>query len=307
MKWLFPAEIAMVLYALYTILQILFTYTNIPNPEDLIWWRVRIVLLTMALWLVYRIWPCRLLAFARIVMIMVTLSWWYPDTYQLNRHFENLDHIFAQWDQDWFGCQPALIWAKNMPSVFISEMMAMGYFVYFFFFIALTIYAFLAKYHEFQRVTFVIIASFFIYYTIYDIFPVAGPQYYYQAVGFDKIAAGIFPEMGTYFSSHTEMVSLPGWDNGVFHSLVQSSHDAGERPTAAFPSSHVGVSTICMLIAIRLKEWRYLIIFAIPYIFLCMSTVYLMPHYAVDAIAGFISAIILFFALETLYVRVWKH
>ena len=67
MKWLFPVEIGMVLYAVFTLFVIFFTSTSLADPEALIWWRVRIVLLTVALWLVYRMWPCRAMALARVV------------------------------------------------------------------------------------------------------------------------------------------------------------------------------------------------------------------------------------------------
>ena len=75
MKWLFPVEIGMVIYAIFTIFVILFTSTSLHNPEALIWWRVRVVLLTFALWLVYRVWPCRAMTLARIGLLLVTLSW----------------------------------------------------------------------------------------------------------------------------------------------------------------------------------------------------------------------------------------
>ena len=71
------------------------------------------------------------MAFARIGLLLVTLSWWYPDTYVLNCHFENLDHVFASWDQKLFGFQPALLWSKAYPSHIVSELMAMGYSLYF--------------------------------------------------------------------------------------------------------------------------------------------------------------------------------
>ena len=104
--------------------------------------------------------------------------------------------------------------------------------------------------------------------------------------------------MGKYFANHTECLPIPGWEDGLFRNLVQKAHETGERPTAAFPSSHVGVSTLVMIIALWLKEWKFALIWAIPWIFLCMSTVYLLPHYAVDAIAGFFSAIAVFFLLK---------
>lgn len=306
MKWLFPCELAMVIYAVFTLLLLLFTSTSQPDVESLIFWRVRIVLLTVALWIVYRLWTCRLMAFARVVMLLVTLSWWYPDTYLLNCHFDNLDHIFASWDQSLFGFQPALLWSKAYPSHLISELMAMGYSFYFLMFVSMTLLVFFTRYDDFQKVSFILIGAFFVYYVVFDLFPVAGPQYYYLAVGVDKIAHGDFPQLGSYFASHTECLPIPGWQDGFFRHLVQMSHNAGERPTAAFPSSHVGISTLTMILAIYLRQWKFLLIWAIPYVFLCMGTVYLMPHYAVDAIAGFFTAIAVFFLMKYLWDRFFQ-
>ena len=53
-----------------------------------------------------------------------------------------------------------------------------------------------------------------------------------------------------------------------------------------------------MLMALRLKEWKFALIWAVPYAFLWMGTVYLLPHSAVDARAGFITANGIYFALE---------
>jgi membrane-associated phospholipid phosphatase len=43
--------------------------------------------------------------------------------------------------------------------------------------------------------------------------------------------------------------------------------------------------------------WRWLLVLAVPFIFLCLSTVYIYAHYAIDAIAGLAFGIILFFLL----------
>lgn len=300
-KWLFPAETAMMLYALFTLVLVLFTTTNLHNAEAMVWFRVRIVMLTVAMWIVYRIWSCRLIVLARIVVLLLALSWWYPDTYELNRQFPNLDPVFAQMDQSLFGCQPALLWCQQFSSPVVAELMDFGYAMYYPMFVFLIIYIFLKKYEDFDRIAFVILASFYIYYVIYDLLPVTGPQYYYLAAGIDNIAAGCFPDVGSYFATHTEALPTPGYENGIFHAMVESAHAAGERPTAAFPSSHVGVSTITMVMALRLREWKYALIIAIPYLLLCFSTVYIQAHYAVDAIAGFVTAVPLALVLDFAY------
>ena len=79
--------------------------------------------------------------------------------------------------------------------------------------------------------------------------------------------------------------------------MVQSAHDAGERPTAAFPSSHVGVSTIVMLLAWKTGSRRLLYCLLPLYVLLCFSTVYIQAHYAIDVIGGWVSGAVLFFTL----------
>ena len=75
----------------------------------------------------------------------------------------------------------------------------------------------------------------------------------------------------------------------------------GERPTAAFPSSHVGVSTILMIMAWRGSKKLFACLLPL-YLLLCGATVYIQAHYLIDAIAGFISA----FVLYVLVIKMFK-
>ena len=300
-RGLLAAEWVMMGYLAVTLLLMLFTYTKIENPEDMLWGRVQIVVMTLALWGVYRMIPCRLTLFARIAAQMALLSWWYPDTYEFNRMFPNLDHLFARWEQDWFGCQPALLFSQHFRHPVFSELMDLGYAAYYPMIILVTVWFFFWKYEDFGRASFVILASFFIYYLIYIAVPVAGPQYYYKAVGTETIANGLLPDVGNYFANHQEALTSPGYTDGVFYQMVADAHDAGERPTAAFPSSHVGVSTILMMLLWGARG-RKLFFWMLPlYILLCLSTVYIYAHYAVDVVGGWISAVVLYFALTWWY------
>jgi membrane-associated phospholipid phosphatase len=76
----------------------------------------------------------------------------------------------------------------------------------------------------------------------------------------------------------------------------------GERPTAAFPSSHVGMSTILMILAFRAN--KYLFACLIPfYLLLCGATVYIQAHYLIDSIAGFISAFMIYVVATWMFKR----
>lgn len=300
-KGLLAIEWAMLAYMVFTLILMAFTYTKLHNPESMLWGRFRVIAMTAALWAVYRMVPCRLTLFCRVLGQMALLSWWYPDTYEINRLFPNLDHHFAAWEQSLFGCQPSLLFCQAVSNAVFSELMDLGYAVYYPMIAFVLFFYFFRRYDQFMRASFVVLASFFLYYVIYVCLPVTGPQYYYAAVGLDKIAQGVFPDVGNYFSSCQTALASPGWTDGFFYKQVAAAHAAGERPTAAFPSSHVGVSTIVMLLAWQARN-RKLFFWLLPlYVLLCLSTVYIYAHYAVDVLGGWLTGVAFFFIFYYMY------
>lgn len=296
-KGLFAYEWVMLAYMLLTFVVIFFFYTKVQNPNAMIWGRVRILILTTAAYAVYRMVPCRLTRLVRAVLQLALLSWWYPDTYEINRMFPNLDHLFAQWEQQLFLCQPALLFSQWLPQAWFSELMDLGYTSYFPMIAAVGIFYFFCRYEEFHRTVFIILASFFIYYVVFIFLPVTGPQYYYGAIGLDNVAQGVFPNIHDYFNHTMERMENPGYTDGFFYQMVVDAH-VGERPTAAFPSSHVGVSTVLMLLAWHSGSRRLFYILLPFFILMFFSTVYIQAHYAIDAIAGLITGVILYFCLS---------
>lgn len=302
-KGLFASEWAMLAYWLLTTLIIVVCFTKVQNPEAMLWGRVRILFTTAALYAVYRMLPCRLTRLARIGVQLAFLSWWYPDTYELNRMLPNLDHVFATWEQQLFGCQPALLFSQltaHLPTLvsnIFSELMDLGYASYYPMIATVIIYYFFFRYKEFQRAAFIVLAAFFIFYVVFIVVPVTGPTFYYQAVGIDNIAQGIFPNLGSYFNLHQECMPSPGYTDGIFYHLVENAKAAGERPTAAFPSSHVGISTILMFLAWHTRERRLFFVLLPFFVLLCFSTVYIQAHYAIDALAGLLSGTIIYYVL----------
>lgn len=296
-KGLFPLEWAMVVYLLFTTLLILFSSSRLHSTDAMLWGRFRVVMLTAAVYAVYRMMPCRMTQLVRVTVQLALLSWWYPDTYELNRILPNLDHVFAQWEQSLFGCQPALLFHNAMPWAWFSELIDLGYASYYPMIAVVGMFYFLCRYGEFQRAVFIIIAAFFIYYVVFIFVPVAGPTFYYKAVGIDDIARGVFPSLNHYFETHQECLASPGWTDGFFYHLVEDAKAAGERPTAAFPSSHVGVSTVLMLLAWHSRSRRLFFCLLPLFVFLCFATVYIQAHYAIDAIAGLLSGVIVYVVL----------
>ncbi len=306
-KGLFAYEWAMAVYLLFTLVLMLVMYGELARPAAMFRDRALVVVITAGLWLLYRLLPCRLTRLFRVVAQMVLLSVWYPDTYEFNRMFPNLDHVFASWEQTVFGFQPSLLFAKNVSNAVFSELMCLGYASYYPLIALVTFYYFIFRYDRFHRTAFIILGSFFLYYLIYIFLPVAGPQYYYPAVGLGNIANGVFPDVGSYFATLRDAMPTPGDKGGIFYQMVVDAHNAGERPTAAFPSSHVGITTILVILAWKAPS-RGLFYFMLPfYVLMCFSTVYIYAHYAIDVFAGWISAVLLYMLLYFLYVRVIKE
>ena len=300
-KGLLTIEWIVLGYLVMTLMLILFTYTKMAHPEELIWGRVRVVVMTAALWAVYRMVPCRFTHLCRISLQLILLSWWYPDTYEFNKLFPNLDHLFAGYEQQLFGFHPALLFSQAIQHPVFTELMYLGYASYFPMIAAISLFYFFCRYAEFNRTIFVIIGAFFLYYVIFVFLPVTGPQYYYLAAGMDNIANGIFPDVKDYFLTHDEMLTMPGYSDGVFYQFIVSAHEAGERPTAAFPSSHIGIGTVLMFLAWRAKS-RPMFYTMLPlYILMCMATVYIRAHYAIDVIAGWLTAIVFYITLQTFW------
>lgn len=294
-------EWAMLAYAIFTLLIMALTYTKLHNPMSMLWLRFQSIMMLVALWAVYRMLPCRLTMLFRVLGQLALLGTWYPETFEFNRVLPNLDHVFATWEQQLFGFQPALLFSQKISNPVFSELLTLGYVSYYPLMVVVSVYYFLYRYNQFLRSSFIILASFFLFYVIFIFLPVAGPQYYYLAAGLDNIANGIFPNIGNYFETHTEALPAPGFQDGPFYKLLVMAHNAGERPTAAFPSSHVGVTTVLLWLAWATGNRRFFW-WLVPFgVLMFFATFYIQAHYAIDAIAGLFVGTIMYFLLRFAY------
>ena len=282
-------------YLLATLLYVLVMYHRLPNASSMLTQRVCILGGTLALWGLYRLMPCKALRVVRAGLQVTLLGRWYPDIFEINRIFPNLDHLFASWEQAIFGCQPALLFSQHCSSAFFSELMCLGYSSYYPLVAVVVVYYLFFREKEFERAIYVILGAFFLHYVLFILMPVTGPQFYYEAVGMDQIAEGVFPNLHDYFNYHQDRMTCPGYADGFFYSLVESAHQAGERPVAAFPSSHVSICTVLMILVWRSRKLFFCML---PFaILLFFSTVYIRAHYAIDALAGLMSGALSYWLL----------
>lgn len=302
-KGLFALEWVILAYAAITLLVVLFCFTKIDSPQAMLWGRVRVAAITVGLWAVYRFMPCKMTEFLRVTIQMSLLAWWYQDTSDINSLFPNLDHVFAAWDQAIFGLQPALVFAQRFTQPVLSEFLEFSYVAFYPIIILVCVFYFLARNKEFEKCSFIVVATFFSYFIIFDFIPVAGPMYYYPAIGMENIVKGVFPALGDNMAVNWHIMKAPGWSNGLFYQLIVDVH-ANERPTGAFPSSHIGIAVVCFILAMRTRN-KALVLTLLP---LCVgiffATVYIRAHYAVDAFTGLITGT-LFYALWASVAK-WK-
>ena len=301
-KGLFAVERIGLVYNAITTILIVLLYSRMDHPGMMLLERAGIVAITFGLIYLYQKYPCRLSAFVRMVVQMSFLAYWYPDTFEFNRLFPNLDCFFASAEQWFFNCQPSVEFSKLCPDIWFSEPFNMGYFAYYPLIAIVAIYYFVFKFEWFEKASFVIVTSFFLYYLIYIFVPVAGPQFYFPAIGMDNVEACNFLSIGDYFNHNAILLPGPNFEQGLFFDLVEASQEVGERPTAAFPSSHVGISTILMIMAWRVN--RKLCYGLTPfYVLLCCATVYIQAHYLIDVFAGWISAVGIYIFSTWMYKR----
>ena len=299
-KGLFAVERISLIYNAITTILIVLLYSRMDHPGMMLLERAGIVAITFGLIYLYQKYPCRLSAFVRMVVQMSFLAYWYPDTFEFNRLFPNLDCFFASAEQWLFNCQPSVEFSKLCPDIWFSEPFNMGYFAYYPLIAIVAIYYFVFKFEWFEKASFVIVTSFFLYYLIYIFVPVAGPQFYFPAIGMDNVEACNFLSIGDYFNHNAILLPGPNFEQGLFFELVEASQEVGERPTAAFPSSHVGISTILMIMAWRVN--KKLCYGLTPfYVLLCCATVYIQAHYLIDVFAGWISAVAIYILSTWMY------
>lgn len=166
-KGLFAVEKITLIYNLLTSILILFLFQEMDHPVQMLIDRAMIAGMTFLLMYLYRLAPCKFSAFVRIAIQMSLLSYWYPDTFEFNRIFPNLDHVFASVEQWMFNGQPAVWFCLRFPHMWVSEPFNMGYFFYYPMILIVVVWYFIYRFELFEKLSFVLVISFFIYYLIY--------------------------------------------------------------------------------------------------------------------------------------------
>jgi membrane-associated phospholipid phosphatase len=207
-----------------------------------------------------------LLILIRKTYPIILSGYFYSETVFYNKFWlNNLDAYLSKLETYMFHIQPSVWFSQYFANKCFSELMYFGYFSFYVLIVSFILFVYFRKKEYFDKSVFQISASLYIFYFIFVLFPTEGPQFYFSSP--DK--------------------NLP--DAYLFGAIMHFIQKIAEQPTGAFPSSHVGISLIILLISKKIAPLFFKI--ALPFvIILILSTVYIKAHYAVDVLAGIIVA-----------------
>lgn len=265
-------------YAVISAIYILIFYRDIEKPYELLLNRLGFItaIAILAFWSTR--YKSRILEFIRIVFPLALIMYWYPETYYFNRGIliPNLDPFFDELDRKLFNSTPAMDFSAHMPYAWFSEIMYFAYFSFFIMYVYIGCLFFFKYRHKMYPALFAILASYFMFYIIFTFIPVEGPQFYW-AYPDNQVPDGYF-----------------------FSRLMRFTQSMGEKPTGAFPSSHVGMTLIYMWTFYKNDRKSFWVILPVA-ILLIMSTVYIKAHYLVDVIGGFLFAPVIYWLSQRIY------
>ena len=179
------------------------------------------------------------------------------------------DATVAAWDRAIFSTNWHRAWASAMPAAWLRETMHATYFSYYLLIALPPIAAALARrWDAFRAISFRMMLTYVVCYAIYFAYPAFGPM-------------------------HADPQSAAGVAGGFFPGLVRAAAASGDSPGTAFPSSHVAGALTAAWLGFRWHArgvaWAQLALA----LGVALSTVYTGNHYAIDALAGILLAVVL--------------
>lgn len=280
-RFISPLDFITLAYIVFTGILIILGAAKLQNIVSHLLARVGFLgVICLLIYLNHRVSSNKAIRFLRYFYPLAMLGYFYPETDYLNNiFFSNLDPFVANLEVTIFGGHPSIWFSQYMPWKWFNELMNFSYFSYYFLIFIVCYKIYVDSFENFPRTIFIICMSFYIYYILFILFPVAGPQFYLTP-----------PDN-----------QIP--DAYIFSKLIRFVHDMGEGPTAAFPSSHVGIVLILLYLANKFA--RKLLKWLIPIsILLILSTVYIKAHYVVDVVAGILSFPTMYWLSSATYHRI---
>ena len=278
-RYFLPTEISVIIYVLITSLYISFHSSEVTNILYISALRTSILIIIIGILIVSNKNLNETIHNIRWFIPFLFLAFFYNETDLINNFIfqANLDIKISTLEYSIFNKQPSLVFSTKLSLNWISELMYFAYFSYYLMVLGIPAFFYFRIDKTLgKKAISIIIISFLIYYLIFILIPVAGPQFYFTG-------------------------SQPPVPEGyVFGSLIKTIQFYGEGQTAAFPSSHVSICL--MLFWLTFKNSRILFRIMLPVtIMLIFSTVYIRAHYLLDVIAAIIITPFVYMASVKIY------
>lgn len=241
----------------------------------------------------------RLLDFLRHCYPILLYGFFYRETGELNQMTTTgyLDPFFIRLEGSIFGGQPSVAFMQDLPYWPVSEVFYAAYFLYYLMIAGVGLALFMRDRRQFYHYVSVVSFVFYVCYLIYIFTPVIGPPVFHQTVKGYELPPEFLPSAD---------LTIPATiQSGLFFRIMAWICDNLEAPGAAFPSSHVAVALTTVYFSFRyLRAVR--VAHLVVVVLLALATVYCRYHYAVDVIAGVITALVLVPVGNCLYLRFQK-
>ncbi|WP_298550062.1 phosphatase PAP2 family protein [uncultured Algibacter sp.] len=264
-------------FVIITTLLLFFSRNEVLNFNQLILTRFYIIILSIGLIFFSAKYKFKILSFLRDIYPVIFSGYFYSETVFYNKlFFNNLDPLLIDYETALFGFQPSLRFSEYFNSLFFSELMYFGYFSFYLIIIGFVLCVYFKNKPSFNRDFFLLTSSLYLFYFLFGLVPSEGPQF--------------------YFSNPDSQVPTAYFFDKVMHFIQEN----GEQPTGAFPSSHVGISLIILIISKKTIPIFFKIALPIT-ILLFLSTVYIKAHYLIDVFGGIIVAPLILFISKKLY------
>ncbi|MBE0651630.1 MAG: phosphatase PAP2 family protein [Bacteroidales bacterium] len=273
-------DLITVLYLLITGIFIMYNYSELRNPGHHLLVRLGIFIMIVVLAYAQSKSNLRLIELLHWIYPLLLLTYLFRETAYMNHLFYShyLDPWIVSWEEKIFGFLPAIAFSEKFREAWFSELLNFGYFSYYFMTIGIALMFYFKYPEEMERVLFILMTAFFTYYLFYIFFPTEGPMYFLQPPLNERVSSGVF--------SH----------------LVNLADIIGDGKTGAFPSSHVGMAVIYVILTYK-KFPKLFWVISFLTVLICFATVYIKAHYFLDALAGLLSAPVIFVISNWLYSR----
>lgn len=271
-------DYVIIIFCLLTGIYITLGYNKLENIGIHILIRVLFISIVFLLILLQKS-NLKFLYFLRNFYPLLFLGFLYSETdYYNNLLFENFDPFLVHIEELIFKTQPSLEFSKKIPYKWFSELMHLGYFSYYLITFGVPFSIYIKNRESFNKSMFIIILSFCFYYLTFVIFPSIGPQFFFTQ----------------------SLNKLP--DGYLFHKIMNIIIKIGETETGAFPSSHVGMAVIFLILTWKNIRLYFRALMILSFVLL-LSTVYIHAHYVIDIIAGLISGFIFYLISNHIYLK----